>query len=86
MMLSWYSTESSSSSIWLTVGFAARRNAIVLPPQSWPRSQITGSRGAASTASAIRGAYDAGSARAAAIAAENLRNARREMPRSSSPA
>jgi hypothetical protein len=56
----------------------------VLPAQSWPSSQITGTRGAVSSALAILGAYDIGSASAPAIAAENLRNARRETPRSTS--
>ncbi len=58
----------------------------MFPEQAWPRSQTTGSRGAAATAAAIRGAKDGGSARVAAIAAENFRNDRRDTPRSRSAA
>ena len=83
---SWYSIERRSRTSSATVGRVAARNASVLPPQLWPRSQMTGSRGAASTAAAIRGAYVAGSASVAAMAAENLRNARRDMPRRTSAA
>jgi hypothetical protein len=53
----------------------------VLPPHVWARIQITGRRGAVSTAFAIIGAYEAGRASAAAIADENLRNDRRVIPR-----
>ncbi len=56
-------------------------NARLSPPQAWPRSQMTGIRGAAVTAAAIRGAYDSGRARVVAIAAENLRKVRRDIPR-----
>ena len=51
-----HSTDSVSSRSVETLGSEVRRNASVLPPQVWPRTQITGRRGAASTAAAIRGA------------------------------
>ena len=56
MSVSWYSTDSRSRTSSETVGLVARRNASVLPAQSWPRSQMTGSRGAVATAAAMRGA------------------------------
>ncbi len=78
-----YSIDRRSRINSATVGLDAPRRAAESPAQACPRSQMTGIRGATATAAAIRGAYAAGSASAVAIAAENLRNERRDMPRSS---
>jgi hypothetical protein len=53
----------------------------VQPVHSWKGSQITEGRRATSSAAAMRGTMDGGSAMSDALVAQNLRNCLRETPR-----